>query len=409
MIAEIITIGLEVTTGSILNTNSKYISNKLLELGIDTYYHTSVDDNKERLEEVINNAIKRADLIITTGGLGPTDDDITKEVIAYHLGLSLIKNEDIENQIRNKFSKLNKSMPTNNIKQAIIPEGCHFLVNHMGTAPGIFLLKGNKKIILLPGPPREMEFMFDNEVVPLIKGNDIIVKKSINLIGIGESDLEMKIKDLIHGDEDIIIATYPKEVEVEIKIIGKGTNRQIVGNKIDEIINVLNSRFSDYIYSYDNISIEEVVFNILKNRNLKIGFCESCTGGLIMSRFTRIPGVSSVFEKGIVTYSNEAKIQEVGVNPKTLEKFGAVSKETAIEMSKGLLKLPNIDVALSVTGIAGPDGGTSEKPVGTVYISISNKEKTIVEKFNMSGSREYIQNRTSTLGFNEIRKFLLNL
>lgn len=409
MIAEIITIGLEVTTGSILNTNSKYISNKLLELGIDTYYHTSVDDNKERLEEVINNAIKRADLIITTGGLGPTDDDITKEVIAYHLGLSLIINEDIENQIRNKFSKLNKSMPTNNIKQAIIPEGCHFLENHMGTAPGIFLLKGNKKIILLPGPPREMEFMFDNEVVPLIKGNDIIVKKSINLIGIGESDLEMKIKDLIHGDEDIIIATYPKEVEVEIKIIGKGTNRQIVVNKIDEIINVLNSRFSDYIYSYDNISIEEVVFNILKNRNLKIGFCESCTGGLIMSRFTRIPGVSSVFEKGIVTYSNEAKIQEVGVNPKTLEKFGAVSKETAIEMSKGLLKLPNIDVALSVTGIAGPDGGTSEKPVGTVYISISNKEKTIVEKFNMSGSREYIQNRTSTLGFNEIRKFLLNL
>lgn len=409
MIAEIITIGLEVTTGSILNTNSKYISNKLLELGIDTYYHTSVDDNKERLEEVINNAIKRADLIITTGGLGPTDDDITKEVIAYHLGLSLIKNEDIENQIRNKFSKLNKSMPTNNIKQAIIPEGCHFLVNHMGTAPGIFLLKGNKKIILLPGPPREMEFMFDNEVVPLIKGNDIIVKKSINLIGIGESDLEMKIKDLIHGDEDIIIATYPKEVEVEIKIIGKGTNREIVGNKIDEIINVLNSRFSDYIYSYDNISIEEVVFNILKNRNLKIGFCESCTGGLIMSRFTRIPGVSSVFEKGIVTYSNEAKIQEVGVNPKTLEKFGAVSKETAIEMSKGLLKLPNIDISLSVTGIAGPDGGTSEKPVGTVYISISNKEKTIVEKFNMSGSREYIQNRTSTLGFNEIRKFLLNL
>ncbi len=408
MIAEIITIGSEITTGSILNTHSKYISSKLLELGIETYYHTSVDDNKKRVSDIINIALQRADIIITTGGLGPTDDDLTKEVISETLGLELISDKDIEDNIRNIFSKLDKTMPTNNLKQAFKPEGSQFLKNSIGTAPGIFLSKDNKKIIMLPGPSKEMELMFNNEVIPLIHEDYNIIIKSVNIIGIGESQLEMKIKDLINKDSDIIIATFAKEGEVEVKIIGKGKNKDIIENKINNVIKILEQRFHEYIYGFDNIPIEIIVFNLLKEINYKIGFCESCTGGLISSRFSRIPGVSQVFDRSIVTYSNNAKMEELGVNSNTLEKYGAVSEETAIEMANGLLNRDNLDLSLSVTGIAGPDGGTEEKPIGLVYLCISTKDKSIPIKCNFNGNRESIQNKTATRAFFELRKFLLN-
>ncbi|MCQ4921736.1 competence/damage-inducible protein A [Tissierella carlieri] len=408
MIAEIITIGSEITTGSILNTHSKYISSKLLELGIETYYHTSVDDNKKRVSDIINIALQRADIIITTGGLGPTDDDLTKEVISETLGLELISDKDIEDNIRNIFSKLDKTMPTNNLKQAFKPEGSQFLKNSIGTAPGIFLSKDNKKIIMLPGPSKEMELMFNNEVIPLIHEDYNIIIKSVNIIGIGESQLEMKIKDLINKDSDIIIATFAKEGEVEVKIIGKGKNKDIIENKINNVIKILKQRFHEYIYGFDNIPIEIIVFNLLKEINYKIGFCESCTGGLISSRFSRIPGVSQVFDRSIVTYSNNAKMEELGVNSNTLEKYGAVSEETAIEMANGLLNRDNLDLSLSVTGIAGPDGGTEEKPIGLVYLCISTKDKSIPIKCNFNGNRESIQNKTATRAFFELRKFLLN-
>ncbi|WP_406242166.1 competence/damage-inducible protein A [Tissierella carlieri] len=408
MIAEIITIGSEITTGSILNTHSKYISSKLLELGIETYYHTSVDDNKQRVSDIINIALNRADIIITTGGLGPTDDDLTKEVISETLGLELISDKNIEDNIRNIFSKLDKTMPTNNLKQAFKPEGSQFLKNSIGTAPGIFLSKDNKKIIMLPGPSKEMELMFNNEVIPLIHEDYNIIVKSVNIIGIGESQLEMKIKDLINKDSDIIIATFAKEGEVEVKIIGKGKNKDIIENKINNVIKILEQRFHEYIYGFDNIPIETIVFNLLKEINYKIGFCESCTGGLISSRFSRIPGVSQVFDRSIVTYSNNAKMEELGVNSNTLEKYGAVSEETAIEMANGLLNRDNLDLSLSVTGIAGPDGGTEEKPIGLVYLCISTKDQSIPIKCNFNGNRESIQNKTATRAFFELRKFLLN-
>ncbi|OZV12955.1 competence/damage-inducible protein A [Tissierella sp. P1] len=408
MIAEIITIGSEITTGSILNTHSKYISSKLLELGIETYYHTSVDDNKQRVSDIINIALNRADIIITTGGLGPTDDDLTKEVISETLELELISDKNIEDNIRNIFSKLDKTMPTNNLKQAFKPEGSQFLKNSIGTAPGIFLSKDNKKIIMLPGPSKEMELMFNNEVIPLIHEDYNIIVKSVNIIGIGESQLEMKIKDLINKDSDIIIATFAKEGEVEVKIIGKGKNKDIIENKINNVIKILEQRFHEYIYGFDNIPIETIVFNLLKETNYKIGFCESCTGGLISSRFSRIPGVSQVFDRSIVTYSNNAKMEELGVNSNTLEKYGAVSEETAIEMANGLLNRDNLDLSLSVTGIAGPDGGTEEKPIGLVYLCISTKDQSIPIKCNFNGNRESIQNKTATRAFFELRKFLLN-
>ena len=409
MIAEIITIGLEITTGSILNTNSKFIASKLLELGVDTYYQTSVDDNKDRLIEIFNIALQRADLIITTGGLGPTDDDLTKEVIAKSLNLKLLNNTNMENNIKKIFESLNKPMPVNNLKQSYIPEGAKFLNNAIGTAPGIMLNRDNKKIFLLPGPPKEMELMLNNEVIPLIHENFNIIKKSINIIGIGESELEMQIKDLINRDPNITIATFAKDGEIEIKVIGKGENRNLINTKIKEIIDIIDERFHEYIYGFDNLPIEFIVYNILKEKEFKIGFCESCTGGLISSRFSRIPGVSYVFDRGIVTYSNNAKIEEVGVKAQTLEKYSAVSAETALEMALGLLKLANLDLTLSVTGIAGPDGGTEDKPIGTVYLCICSKNKYIVKKYNFIGDREAIQNKTASIAFSELRKFLLSL
>ncbi|WP_312906941.1 competence/damage-inducible protein A [Tissierella praeacuta] len=407
MIAEIITIGSEITMGSTLNTHSKYISGKLLEIGIETYYHTSVDDNKARVKDIIKISLQRADLIITTGGLGPTDDDLTKEVITEALGLDLVKDIDMENNIKSIFDKLNKTMSNNNLKQALKPKGSQFLKNSIGTAPGILLSKDNRTIVMLPGPPKEMELMFNNEVLPLLHEDFNIINKSINIIGIGESQLEMQIKDLINKDPDIKIATFAKELEVEIKIVGKGKNKDIIENKVNNVIKILEDRFNEYIYGFDNVPIEAIVLNLLKEKDYKVGFCESCTGGLISSRFSRIPGVSEVFDRSIVTYSNNAKIEELGVKSDTLEKYGAVSEETAIEMANGLLTRNNLNLALSITGIAGPDGGTDKKPVGLVYMCIANKGISIPIKCNFNGNRESIQNKASLRAFFELRKFLL--
>lgn len=409
MIAEIITIGTEITTGSILNTNCKFLSTKLLELGIETYYHTSVDDNPNRIKEVFDVSLKRADLIITTGGLGPTQDDMTKEIISETLGLELIEDDEMLEAIKEKFSILNSKMPISNRKQARRPEGSIFLNNVVGTAPGIFIKRDNKIIIMLPGPPVEMEEMFNNMVIPFLKQDYSILTKSINLVGIGESQLEMELRDIINPDLEINIATYSKEGEVEIKIIGKGNDKEELENKINAYVKVIQDRFEDYIYGYDNIPIEEIVFNILKDRNLKIGFAESCTGGLISGRISRIPGISQVFDRSVVSYSIKSKIEELGVNPLTIEKFGVVSEETAIEMARGLLTRNDLDIALSITGLAGPDGGSSDKPIGLVYICIASKEKETTVKCNFIGTREAIQNKATTKAFFELRKFLLNL
>lgn len=408
MNAEIITIGTEITTGSILNTNVQYLSNELLDMGIETLYHSSVDDDKHRLKEIMNISLNRVDLIITTGGLGPTDDDLTKEVIAEVLNLKLLRDVETENKIKDMFNISNSNMPINNLKQAINIEGGKLLKNNNGTAPGVALYIKDKIIVMLPGPPREMKEMFINEVAPLLEKDFHIIKKSINLIGIGESLLEMEIKDLLNRDKGVIVATFAKDLEVEIKLIGKGNNIEIINEEIVDIINIINDRFPDNIFGYDNMPIELIVFKMLKKLNYKVGFCESCTGGLISSQLSSIPGASEVLNRSIITYSNEAKIEEVGVKMSTLEKYGAVSRETALEMATGLLNKAKLDLTLSVTGIAGPGGGTKEKPVGLVYLCISTKDKTKVIECNFTGTRERIQNKAASTAFNEIRKFLLN-
>lgn len=408
MIGEIISVGTEITTGSILNTNTKYLSNKLMEIGIETHYHTAVDDDKDRLSEVVNIALNRSDIIITTGGLGPTEDDLTKEVISSTLGLELEMDSAMEQTIIGMFTKMNRIMTDNNRKQATKPKDSQFITNENGTAPGIYINKDNKKIIMLPGPPSEMNAMFEKYVIPLIKEDYTIIKRSINLYGIGESTLESQLKGMpIWMYDNIIIATFAKVGDLEIKIIGKGKVETIVENQIDEIMTIIVDRFNKFIFGYDNIPIEEVVYKLLNEKNFKLGLCESCTGGLISSRFTSIPGASNVLDRGIVTYSNQAKIDELDVPSDIIEKHGAVSEETAFAMANGLLKRTNLDIVLSITGIAGPSGGSDLKPVGLVYICIMDRRKHKIFKFNIRGNRVSIQNKAATSAFAEIRKFLI--
>lgn len=408
MIAEIVTIGTEITTGSTLNTNTYYLSQKLFELGIETHYHTTVDDDEERLKRVIEIALDRADLIITTGGLGPTKDDMTKEVIAKALGLELELDEEMKKKLQDMFARTGRRMSKNNLKQALRPKGASFIENDNGTAPGIFINKDNKKIIMLPGPPYEMNNMFEKHVKNLIGDETVILSKSVNTVGIGESNLESRLNELKLATPNTTIATFAKGGTVEIKIISNGTDRVRVQEEIDNIVGRLREEFKDYIYGYDNINIEEVVVKMLIEKGKKIGLCESCTGGLVSSMITRVPGASMVLDRAIVSYSNDAKVEELGVNPSTLEKYGAVSEETAYEMAKGLLDRGKVDIVVSITGIAGPDGGSKEKPVGLVYLCVMTRDNHRVIKCNFNGNRQTIQTRTAIKALDEIRKVLIN-
>lgn len=406
MKAEIISVGTEIMLGSTLNTNTHYITQQLSEIGIDVLFHTSVGDDPNILKDVINIGLKRADLLIFTGGLGPTADDMTKEIVSETLGLNLELNPDVENSIKEYFNKINRPMSSNNTKQAYIPKGSKFLINEIGTAPGIYIEWNKKILILLPGPPREMEVMFHNQVIPLIKQSSIIKIKTINTIGIGESTLEMILKDLIEDKESPTIATYAKEGSVDIKIIGKGKEQEKVNVLLEETVKKIDSRIPQYIYSYNDETIEGVLYKKLKEKNMKIAFCESCTGGLITSRFTQISGISEVFDRGIITYSNKSKIEELGVNKETLNRYGAVSEQIALEMATGLLNKTGVDIALSTTGIAGPSGGTKEKPIGLVFIGIATKKNSYVIKCTLSGNRNSIQNKAASRAFDELRKNL---
>lgn len=403
---EIIAVGNELLLGSTVNTNAQFLSKELSKIGIDVHYHTVVGDYPDELEEIINISIDRSDIIIFTGGLGPTEDDMTKEIVCNTLKINQVLNEDILDAIEEYFSKTNRKMPNNNTKQAYIPEGSIILKNDIGTAPG-FLIKWKKKtIVLLPGPPREMKRMFSKYAKEYLRQEYTINTKTIKTIGIGESALEELLKPIISLHKDLTISTYAKLSQVDIEITGRGYDTKEINKKINKAIENIEERLGEYIYSFNNETIEEALYKILLKKNMKIGFCESCTGGLLASRFTKIPGASKVFDRGIITYSNKAKIEELNVRKETLDKYTAVSKETAKEMAIGLLKKSNIDLAISTTGYAGPND--SYEKVGLVYIGLAKKDSTKVIKCNFSGSRTIIQKRAATKAFDEARKLLLS-
>lgn len=407
MLTEIINVGDELLLGDTLNKNVQVISKILLPLGVKTSFTTMVGDDRENIISTFKIALNRSDLIIFTGGLGPTHDDFTKEVISDVLEKELILNKDLLKIIEKFFKSRDIEMTENNIKQAYVPKDSIVLENKNGTAPGFFINYLNKKIVLLPGPPREVEPMFKEYVVPLLKlNNNSIITKTINTVGIGESKLETIINEIITYYSFIGIATYARVGLVDIRLTANLEDKKMTNDILEEVCEKLNIKLKEYIYSYNNKKIEQVVFELLEKNDLKIGFCESCTGGLVTSKITNLDGASKVLDRSIVTYSNDSKMEEVFVKKETLEKFGAVSRETAVEMARGLFERKNIDIAVSITGLAGPKG-EENKPVGLIYICLVAHDREIIIENIFKGNRIYIQERASIEVFDLIRKHLL--
>ncbi|MBO3446158.1 competence/damage-inducible protein A [Clostridium sp. CCUG 7971] len=411
MKAEIVTVGTEILLGDIVNTNSKYLAKELALLGIEVYYQISIGDNENRLLQVLEDSLKRSDIVITTGGLGPTDDDITKEVACKYFNQELILHELSLNKIKSHFEKLNIELTENNKKQAYFPKNSILLENKNGTAPGAILKKEGKTIIVLPGPPREMIPMFENYVKPYLQNttDSILESKVLRLFGIGESLLEDKIIDIIKEQSNPTIAPYVGNMDVTLRITAKAKDKIEANNLISEVEDKIRERVGEFIYAEGDTSIEEVVAKLLVEKNMTISTSESCTGGLVSSSLINYPGISSVFMEGCVTYSNEAKINRLGVKKETLDTYGAVSEQTAREMAMGIAKNFNTNVGLSTTGIAGPEGGSDDKPVGLVYMGIYINGKTIVKKFVFNGDRQQIRMRATKTLLNELRIELLKL
>ena len=409
MKCEIIAVGTELLLGNIVNSNARYLSEKLAELGLDVFYHITVGDNIDRLKEVILESLKRSDIIITTGGLGPTDDDITKEGVAEALGLKLIPHNQSLEKIEGYFKDANRLMPACNRKQGYIPEGAIVLENHNGTAPGILIEKDEKVIIMLPGPPKEMMPMFANQVYTYLKvKSDFIIKsKTLRVVGIGESAIQEKLQHIFDTQSNPTVAPYAKEGEVHLRITAKCQNEAEANILLNEMEMKITNILKDRIYGFDEESLEYIVYKLLKEKNKTLSIAESCTGGMISGRLTNVAGVSSVFMNSIVTYSNEAKKNFLKVKEKTLIEYGAVSPETAIEMARGIMLVSGTDVGLSVTGIAGPDGGTAEKPVGLFYIGIAIGDVVEAHRFCYPGSRERIRNMATIKALDILRGKLL--
>ncbi|MCM8711779.1 competence/damage-inducible protein A [Clostridium sp. SYSU_GA19001] len=396
MKAEILSVGTEILLGDIVNTNSQYLSKRLADLGISVFHQSVVGDNEDRLYNAYELAFKRADIVIATGGLGPTKDDLTKEIGAKYFRKKLILHEESLNQIKEFFHRLNREMGESNKKQAYIPEGAVVLPNSNGTAPGCIIAEDNKILVMLPGPPKEMIPMFENCVVPyLLKFSDgVLVSKVLRVAGLGESAMAEKVQDIMDSLRNPTVAPYAKDHEAILRITAKGNTKEEAESLISPIEIEIRKRLGENIYGEGETTLETVVGEMLVNKKLTIATAESCTGGLLAGTLINYPGISSVFVEGAVTYSNEAKIKRLNVKKETLEKYGAVSEETAKEMAEGIAKAAGTDIGISVTGIAGPGGGTKEKPVGLVYAGLYIKGEVKVKKLNLSGDRQKIRYRT---------------
>ncbi len=399
MVIELISVGTEILLGNIVNTNAKYLAQECAALGYFIYYQTSVGDNEKRLEEVFKDSLNRSDIVILTGGLGPTKDDLTKEVVAKALGLNLAYDAATLKFLEDFFKKRSKGiMPENNLKQAMIPEGSLVLKNNNGTAPGIIIENDEKTVIILPGPPNEMIPMFNEQVSPYLKNKQTgtIYSVMVKMCGIGESDAEQRLADIIDKQSNPTIAPYAKMGEVHFRITAKAEDEYKAKKMIEPVLEKIKSRLGQYIYTYDEEkNLEDIVVEKLIEKGITISVAESCTGGLLSGKIINVPGSSKVIKESYITYSNEAKVKTLNVKKETLEKFGAVSEETVTEMAKGCHEVTGANVCVSTSGIAGPDGGTTDKPVGLVYICCYYEGELKVIEYNSYGNRQ--KNRENTV------------
>lgn len=411
MTVELICVGTELLLGNIVNTNAAFISEKCAMLGLSMYYQSVVGDNEGRLEELLKTAWKRSDVVILSGGLGPTQDDLTKETAAKVMGRQLVEDARARKEIEDFMARRSRSITKNNWKQAMVPEGSIVLYNPNGTAPGIIMEEGKKCMILLPGPPNELVPMFEEQVYPYLHQMqpEVICSKMVKLCGIGESSAETKILDLIESQTNPTVAPYAKTGEVHLRITAKADSEELAYDLIEPVEQELQARFGDLIYTdKPEVTLEMAIYQLLKANRLTVTTAESCTGGLLAGRLINVPGISEYLKEGYVTYSNEAKEKLLGVPTETLAEYGAVSAQTAEAMAEGGAKAANADLCIAVTGIAGPDGGTEEKPVGLVYMSCYCRGTCYTEKNQYTGSRSKIREYSVASALTLLRRAILD-
>lgn len=410
-VCELISVGTEILLGDILNTDAQYLSIELAKLGISVIHQSTVGDNRERLLAQLDEAAKRSDIIILSGGLGPTPDDLTKEVCCEFFGKEMFLHEPTVEKIKKYFSSKGIEMAQNNLKQAMLPKDCVIFPNDNGTAPGMAIEKDGVHILVLPGPPRELKPMFQNCAVPyLMQFSDrIIVSHNIRTFGIGESSMAEMVNDLFDA-QNPTVAPYAKDGEALLRVTAMAMTKEDAESLCEPVIEEIKKRLDAYVYGVDYNCIEEAVVGMLKEHHLKVATAESCTGGLIAKRITDVPGASEVYECGIISYANGIKHKVLGVSEDDLNKYGAVSEPVAKQMAQGALKVSGADIAVSVTGIAGPDSDSTCKPVGLVYIGLADKENVWVREIRTSRrDRSYNRYVSASNALNMIRLYIDNI
>ncbi|MBP3523030.1 MAG: competence/damage-inducible protein A [Clostridia bacterium] len=409
MIAEIVAIGTELLMGQIVNTDAQYLSRRLQSLGISVYYHMTVGDNPQRMRDTIALALSRSDVVITTGGLGPTQDDLSKEMVAELLGLPMRFDEDSWRAIENYFARMGRVCPANNRKQAMFAEGAVILPNGCGTAPGCMIEKDGKIVVQLPGPPHEMAEMFDRQVYDRLaeKTGGCIASRYIRIYGLGESQVAQLCARWIESDGEVTVAPYCSLGECQLRVTARGESERAALDRVLPVVQAITALLGGSVYAVlptASGSMEEIAGQELTARGLTVATAESCTGGLVAAKLVNYPGISASLGEAHVTYANEAKIKYCGVKKETLDKYGAVSEQTAREMAQGLREMSGADIAVSTTGIAGPSGGTKDKPVGLVYVGCADAHGVRVERLTLTGSRERIRNLAALRALDMIRR-----
>lgn len=401
MQAELIMVGTELLLGEIVDTNATFLARNLADMGIDVFYKSTVGDNLGRIQGILGLALDRSDVVILSGGLGPTDDDLTREAVSHALGRPLMEDQDALREIEAWFEKrygYQVPMPEHNRKQALFPMGSQIVPNPVGTAPGFWVEKDGKIVIALPGVSQELQAMFTATVAGVLltqAPGQALVTRNLHFVGIGESSLEALLDDLISAQTSPTLALYASGGTVRVRLAVKAVSRQAGLEAVAPLEREIRQRAQDYFYGVDGQTLEEAVASKLMDGGVTLALAESCTGGLLGHRLTNVPGSSAFLDRGYVVYSNRAKMEELGVKEATLQQFGAVSAETVQEMAQGARLRSKTDLGLAITGIAGPGGGTPQKPVGLVYISLASSGDTIVQRHLWKGTREQVKDRTA--------------
>ena len=413
--AELIAVGTELLLGNIANTDAQMLSQGLSALGINVYYHTVVGDNPQRLRAAVELAKSRADILITTGGLGPTCDDLTKNVLAECFGKKLVFHAPSARRIEAYFERLHAGRPMteNNYQQAMLPEGCTVLDNDWGTAPGVAFEADGVRVIMLPGPPRECRAMFTHRVIPYLKSlaDGVIVSRTLKLFGIGESSMEAQLREEMEAMTNPTLAPYAKEGECELRVTAKAATAEDAQALLQPTVDQIKALFGSKVYGVDVPSLEAVVEDLLRQKGMTLGTAESCTGGLMAKRLTDVPGASQVFKGGVVSYTNEVKHGVLGVPQDMLDRFGAVSAPVAAAMAEGARRALGCDVALSSTGVAGPDRDDRGNEVGTMFVAIATAEGTHVKELHLGARpvRARLRTQTASHAFDLARRYLSGL